>query len=268
MTSKSKTLAVLAVLVLGIGAFLLLNQEYHITGGHGRAVDALIAKNVAARGGADAWHAVNTLRLEGQMDLGQDVHVPYVMEQKRPGKMCLEFEFDNETATQCVNGKSGWKLLPFMGRHYPEPMTEEELAEMAGAVNVDGLLFDSDKRGYEVVLLGQETVDGKSASKLEVTLPSGTKRWVYLDDETGLEIKLEAMRALRGQERLVSTYFFDWRDADGLLVPRRQETRMQGDAESHLMTVESITVNPPIDDERFAMPGSSGGDSGGSSNAS
>jgi hypothetical protein len=264
MTTKRKTLAAaVIVLVLGVGVFMLLDRTYHFTGGHGRIVDALIARNVAARGGAEAWRAVDTLRLSGEMDLGQQLHVPYVLEQKREGKMCLEFEFNDETATQCVNGGTGWKLLPFMGRRAAEPMTELELREMAGGVNIDGLLFDSDKRGYEVRLVGKESLDGKDASKLEVVLPSGAVRWVYLDDETGLEVKLEAIRSLRGQERLVETYYSGWKDADGLLIPRRQVTHSEGDTESHFMTVESVSVNPPISDARFAMPATAGGADGG-----
>jgi len=250
-----RKLGVIAALAwLAVACLVLLDRSHHFTGGHSRAVDTLIARNVAARGGADTWRAVDTLRLAGQMDLGQDVHVPYTLEQKRPGKMCLEFEFDNEIATQCVNGAAGWKRLPFMGRKFAEPMTEQELQEMAGAVGVDGLLFDSDKRGYDIELLGHEDVGGRSAAKLEVTLPGGIVRWVYLDDETGLEIKLQAMRSLRGQQRLVETFFSDWRDVDGLLIPHRQETRMANYPDTQFVTVEAVTVNPAIDDERFAMP--------------
>jgi hypothetical protein len=40
----------------------------------------------------------------------------------------------------------------------------------------------------------------------------------------------------------------------GLLFARRQETRTEGDDESHVLIVERVQVNPPIDDSRFAMP--------------
>ena len=263
MSTKNRVLAAVVIAVV-LALFLLLDREYHLTGGHGKVVDDIIAHNAEARGGADAWRAVTTLRLMGDMDLGQDLSVPYILEQKRPGKMCLEYEFDNETATQCVDGDSGWKLLPFMGRDYAEEMTEDELQQMVGAVEIDGLLLDSDKRGYTVEFVGKEAVDGRSASKLEVTLPKGAIRWIYIDDETGLEIKLEAVRQLRGQERLIETVYSNWTDVDGLLMPHRQETRYQGDAETHLMTVEIVSVNPPIGDERFAMPmsASAGGGTG------
>jgi hypothetical protein len=185
------------------------------------------------------------------------MHVPYVMEQKRPDKMCLEFEFDEEWATQCVDGDSGWKLLPYRGKRAVEPMNDEEYREMAASVPLDGLLFDSDERGYRVRLLGTEAVDGRNASKLEVTLPDGAVRWVYLDDETGLEVKLEATRTLRGKERRVATFFSDWEETDGLLIAHRQETRTEGETETHFLTVESVVVNPELDDSSFEEPADS-----------
>lgn len=258
MTKQTKVfVAVAAAIAIGT-AFLFADRTFHFTGGHGKVVDGLIARNVAARGGAEAWRAVETLRLEGRMDLGQDVNVPYTLEQKRSNRMCLEFEFDDETATQCVDGDTGWKLLPFMGRPYAEPMTELELHEMAAAANLDGLLFDSDRHGYDVDFVGHEVVDGRNASKLEVTLPGGVVRWVYIDDETALELRLEAIRTLRGRQRLVATRFSDWRDVDGLLIPHRQDTQMEGDDNEHFVTVETVSVNLPISDERFTMPATRG----------
>jgi len=255
MSLNSKSIVTIGVvLVAGVAAFLLLDRSFHLTGGHGREVDALIARNVAARGGAEAWRAVSALRLSGQMDLGQGLHVPYTMEQKRPGKMCIEFEFNEQTATQCVSGDSGWKLLPFRGRTTPEPMTELEYRELASAADIDGLLFDSARRGYDIELLGHVTVNGQDAIKLAVSLPDGAERWVYLDSATALELKVEAKRVLRGEERLVETYYSNWEETDGLLIPHRQDTRTEGEGESHFLTVDEVTVNPAIDDERFSIP--------------
>jgi len=289
MTTKSKNLVSLAaVLMVGIGTLVLVKPAHDLSdrqgkvvdaamipsgrakapgaplvaSGHGKVVDAVIARNVSARGGADAWRNVDTLQLTGKMDVGQGLRVPYVMEQKRPGKMCLEFDFDNQTATQCVDGQTGWKRLPFMGRTAAEPMTGMELSEMAGAANLDGLLFDSDKHGYKVELIGPEAVNGKHTTKLKVTLPGGALRWVYIDDETGLEVKIEATRALRGQERLVETTYSDWQRVEGLLISRRQETRYKGEKGSYFVTVESVRVNLPLEDSRFAMPAAGGVESG------
>ena len=268
MTKKSKTIAALGTLGLAVVAFLILDNMYGLTGGFGRVVDGLIARNVEARGGADKWRAVDSLQVSGYMDLGKGMHVPYTIEQKRPGKMCLEFEFDEKLATQCVSGDSGWKVLPFMGRTRPEPMTDAELADMADTAEIDGLLFESASRGHDVSLVGQETVNGRDTHKLEVVLPRGAKRWIYLDAETALEVKLEATRTLNGKEQLIETLYSDWRETDGILIPHRQDSRAEGEPESHWLTVDSVTVNPPIDDQRFARPSPVNNESAGNGSTS
>jgi len=255
MANKVIAIALAVVLVAGV---LVYNSDAMK---ERRYIKVLVAQNVEARGGADTWQAVDSLRLTGLMDLGQGMHVPYVMEQKRPGKMCLEYVFDEETATQCVDGETGWKLLPFRGRYEPEPMTEKEYGAMAGAAAIDGLLFDSVNRGHKVRLVDKEMVAGRLAVKLEVTLPGGENRWLYIDEETGLDIKLDTTRLLRGEERIVETFYYDWQETDGLMIPRRQESSTVGDDESNFVTVDSVVSNPTIDDSRFAMPATADGES-------
>jgi len=254
----SKKFMAVAVAIALVAAFLIYNSDAMK---ERRIINALVAQNIEARGGAGVWQAVDTLRLTGQMDLGQGMHVPYVMEQKRPGKMCLEFVFDEKTAVQCVDGKTGWKLLPFRGRNKPEAMTDQEYSEMVGGVEIDGLLFNAVERGNKVKLAGKEVVAGRSAARLEVTSPGGAVRWIYIDEETGLDLKLETTRVISGKERRVETFYYDWQETDGLLIPRRQETRTQGDDEFHFVTVDSVLTNAPIDDSRFAMPATAGGGS-------
>ena len=267
---SKKLLAFALVLTLGLPALYYFSPFDYFSPEikAARLVDKLVARNVAARGGADAWQAVSSMRQSGLIDVGHGMHLPYVLEQKRPGKMCLEFVFDEETAVQCVDGKTGWKLLPFRGRNKPEPMTAAELREMVDSADLYGLLFDSAARGHKIELLGQEPVEGRDAFKLKVTLPGGAVRWVYLNAESALEVKLEAVRIRRGKERLVETFYRDWQAADGLLISRRQETQTEGDTESHFLTVDRVQVNPPLDDLRFVMPTSINASSGAAQSAS
>jgi len=252
----SKKLIAVAFAIALVAGFLVYNSD---TMKDRRIIKALVAQNLEARGGADAWQSVNSLRLTGLMDLGQGMHVPYVVEKKRPGKFCIEFVFDEKMAVQCVNEETGWKLLPYLGRDEPEMMTDVEHSQLASTAAIDGLLSSAVERGDKVKLVGKELIAGSMAVKLEVTLPDGAPRWLYIDEESGLDIKLESTRLLRGQERLVETFYYDWQETDGLLIPRRQETRTQGDDEFHFVTVDSVLSNPPLDDSRFAMPATADG---------
>jgi len=64
---------------------------------------------------------------------------------------------------------------------------------------------------------------------------------VSLDAETGLEVKVGALRTLAGRERRVETFYHDWQTAKGLRIPRRQGTRTAGENELDFLTVETAT---------------------------
>jgi hypothetical protein len=263
MMSK-KLLAIALALMLGLPVLYYFSPFYYFSPElkEARLVDELVARNVAARGGAGAWQDVSSLRLSGRMDLGQEMVVPYVLEQKRPDKMCFEFDFDGKTATQCVNADGGWKITPYLGRTTAETMTEAEYRETADTVDPYGLLYNYAARGSTMDFVGQEQVDGRDTFKLKVTLSRGGVRWLYLDAGSALEVKLETMRTVSGRPRRVETFYHDWQAVDGLLISRRQETRTEGDKESHFLTVDSVQVNPALDDARFAMPSSVNASSG------
>jgi len=242
---------VLALITLvGLGTFYYLSPTMK----EARIVNGLVERNIEARGGIKAWESVSALRLTGQMDIGQGMHLPYLLEQKRPGKMCLEFIFDGATTVQCADGKKGWKVVPFRGRTSPEPMTEQEFQETADSVDLYGLLYKYNDRGITIDLLGHQQVSGRDTFKLKLTLPQGAVRWLYLDTETALEVKLEAIRTIAGKRRLVETFYYEWQQNDGLLISRRQETKTEGNKDSHFLTIETVNINPSIEDGRFMMP--------------
>ncbi len=96
----------------------------------------IVEKNVAARGGLQAWRAVQTMSLEGKLGAGgnqraalpvpgverrssrpspasqpglgsrpaEEVQLPFVMELKRPRKMRFELQFNGQTAIQVFDG--------------------------------------------------------------------------------------------------------------------------------------------------------------------
>lgn len=225
--------------------------------GFSQTVDELVAKNIAARGGTEAWKHVTALKTTGYMDIGAPSLVPYELEQKRPDKMRLEYVFNEQTVVQTFNGKEGWKLRPYLNKMTPDPMTEQEVLAMKDTSDLYGLLIDYKARGHSIELLGREKVEGKDAYKLKVTLPKGTVRWVYLDAETGIEVKMEATRIVAKKEQRIETFYREWKDAGGLIFPSRQETRTAGEKELHPLTVQAVEVNPQIDDARFGKPSAS-----------
>src|ERR1039458_9281670 len=150
----------------------------------------IVDKNVAARGGLQAWQAVQTMSMSGKLGAGgnqratlrvppppgrkagqrmtpaaqrplDEVQLPFVMELARPGKMRFELEFAGQTAIQVYDGANGWKLRPFLGRRVVEPYTTDEMKAASMQADLDGPLVDYAAKGTVIELDGMDKVDRK-----------------------------------------------------------------------------------------------------------
>src|SRR5437870_13280672 len=80
-------------------------------------LDELVAKNIEAKGGADALRALQSLKLTGKMLVQQgQIELAYNQTKKRPGEVRTEATLQGMTMVQSYDGKDGWKIWPFQGR--------------------------------------------------------------------------------------------------------------------------------------------------------
>ena len=247
----------------------------------------IVNRNVAARGGLQAWHGVQTMSWTGTMDAGggslersrrvaegkggrpgklevtdhkdagtpKQAQLPFVLEMKRPGKSRVEIEFAGKTAVQVYDGTNGWKVRPFLNRNEVEPFTPEEAKAEEGRGQLDGPLVDYAAKGTKVELEGVEKVEGLDAYKLKLTAKNGNEQHVWIDTQSFLDVKVEgAPRRMDGKMRTVWIYQRDFRPVQGLTVPFVLETAVDGFHETHKMVVEKVQVNPKLDDGLFAKP--------------
>lgn len=217
----------------------------------------IIDKTVSAKGGLQAWRAVQTMSFSGKMEAGgkSKAQLPFELEKKRSRKMRVELEFANDTAVQVYDGANGWKLRPFLGRRQVEPYSPEELKAASFESDVDGPLVDYGAKGNKVDLEGVEKVEGHDAYKLKLTMKGGQVQHIWVDAGTFLEVKLEGTpRRMDGRMRPVSIYLRDYKDVNGLKIPYLIETAVQGNRDTHKMFIEKVAVNPKLDDSRFTKP--------------
>lgn len=242
-------------------------------------VQQVVDKNVAARGGSEAWHAVRTLEMKGKIEAGgnnrsslsvpgtkkeayvvpprptEQVELPFVMDLERGRKKRVEIEFNGQTAIQVYNGTQGWKVRPFLNRHQVETYTPEELKSASADADLDGQLIDYAAKGSKVELASVDQVEGRSAYNLTVNDKNGYTRHVWVDAETFLEIKVEGTpRRLDGKYHPVSTYLRDYRSVNGLMMPFLLETSVEGVRDNEKIEIETIVSNPKLDETKFAMP--------------
>ena len=230
----------------------------------------VVERNVAARGGLAAWQALQTMSWKGKMGAGatnyatitpkgkleqkvrEEAQLPFTFEFKRPLKSRLELEFNGKTAVQVFDGSSGWKLRPFLGRSGWEPFTADELKQAAAEPGIDGLLIDYAVHGTKVDADGTEMVEGHAAYKLKVTRKDGEVRHVWVDGQSFLDTKIDGdPRKLDGRPHAVAIYLRNFKNEHGLVIPHLLETVVQGVSRSEKIAIESVTLNPKLDDARF-----------------
>jgi outer membrane lipoprotein-sorting protein len=217
----------------------------------------ILEKNAAARGGLQAWKAVQTMTMSGKLEAGgtQNVELPFVLRLKRPRKSRMELDFRGQAAVQVYDGTNGWKVRPFLNRKDVEPYTLEELKAATQQSDLDGPLMDAVARGYPVELEGTQTVEGHKAYNLKITRKDAQVRHVWIDADTFLELKIEGTpRQLDGKYRPVNTYLREYRTVNGLKIPYVIETAVDGVKQTEKIHIEEVVINPSLQDSLFTKP--------------
>ncbi len=223
-----------------------------------QTVEEIVASNLEAKGGEEAWMALETGRMTGTMQMGGGaagaIEMPFVVEFSKPDRIRLEFTMQGMTAVQAFDGETGWAILPFLGKTEPEEMAEDQVKQLKNQADFEGVLVNYEEKGHTVELVGQEEVDGTPAFKLKVTREDGDVDYLYLDEEYFVEFKMEATREVQGNEVTVSTVLGDYKEVDGLLFAHSMEMAFgSGDAQQ-VITIEKIELGVELPDDHFAMP--------------
>jgi hypothetical protein len=220
------------------------------------SVTEIVDKNVAARGGLQAWRAVETMTLTGKMGAGgnqratlsvpiaggpkaenklqgvrerrvEEVQLPFEMDLARPNKARVELQLKGQTAIQVYDGTNGWKLRPFLNRLDVEPYTAEEMKIASMQAELDGFIVDYAAKGTRIELDGVEKVEDRDTYKLKLTLKNGDVTHVWVDTQNFLETKIEGQpRRLDGTYHPVEVYYREYRNVNGLEIPFVLETRV------------------------------------------
>lgn len=222
------------------------------------SLDEVIAKNLAAHGGADKLRALKTLRVKGHTEGGWatfEVTTTYA----RTLKMRNDTAMQGMVESNAVDGSSGkafgWQTNAFSGRKDAVAMAPDDLTFALEDADFEGPLVDWQKKGHKLELLGTEDVDGSPAYKIKATLKSGTVEYLFLDADAFIEIKTVTQRKVRGTLVETETEYGNYEKVDGLYFPFSIESRARRSQNSSRFAVDSVEIDVPVNDTLFAKPG-------------
>ncbi|MBP8273737.1 MAG: hypothetical protein KAY59_04865 [Acidobacteria bacterium] len=152
----------------------------------------LLAKSVAAMGGADAVKAIKSIRAKGTFEMpAQGMTGTFEMIQARPSLSKLTIEIGGVgSIEQGSDGKNAWTIDPMSG---PSLLTGKALADAKGEAMFDAQLFGPDFVKSATTLEKTKFGD-RAAYKIKLVTVFDSERTMYVDAETYFVIGSESVQ--------------------------------------------------------------------------
>ncbi|MFM7358479.1 MAG: hypothetical protein ACKO1T_07865, partial [Sediminibacterium sp.] len=218
---------------------------FSFTAAFSQSADEVIGKYIDAIGGKAKWNSLNSLRVEGQIEV-QGVTIPFTMNALNNKGTRMDAEFQGMKMIEIVTPTAGWAMNGFQGQSSLQPMSEEDLKTKADDLELVDQLIDYATKGHSVELLGKDEVDGNEYFKLKLTTKKGNEKVHFIDTKTFLIYKTETTVKVNGQEVKQEVKLLDYQTLEnGIKMAFKQEVGPM------MMVTKKITVNPAIDESMF-----------------
>ena len=214
----------------------------------------IVARYLEARGGAEAWRAVESLEMKGVFSVVSK-RSDFTLIRQKDHLYRLDYLMQDVPAIRGRDAEGPWMLnawlQPEVGRVDEDPYKTQLERESLFPL----LLLDYQDKGIQVESLGPGDVEGMPTVDLKITLPDGKEEIWHLDAESYLEVAADSQiydytqLADPMQQRI---FYDDFRVVDGLKLPFQIEWEFWARLET--MTVEEVEINPEIDATRFSPP--------------
>jgi hypothetical protein len=87
-----------------------------------------------------------------------------------------------------------------------------------------------------------------------VALQGGAVRYDYVDVGSHMVVRSDVTRLVKGHPTVLQNVFSDFRKEGEITFPHVIETRVKDRPQVLRIVVDTIELNPPLDDARFRMP--------------
>ncbi|MBZ5858383.1 hypothetical protein [Flavihumibacter profundi] len=145
-----------------------------------QTVDEIVAKYEAAMGGRDKLASIKSVHMEGVSVMQNGNEVTSDITKVNKELLRTEINFGMGSMTMVVTDKGGWAASPRSQGKF-EPIPEERLKTMQAELDLSGPLSNYAAKGHKAELLGKDTVNGKEAYKIKLTLNTGSDIIYFID---------------------------------------------------------------------------------------
>jgi hypothetical protein len=220
-----------------------------------QTADELVAKNLAARGGAEKLRAIQTMLMTGTITFG-DQSSPLNVKVRRPSQIREDFAVQGTDMSRAYDGAAGWEMQKSADGPKVRALSDGELDNIREEAEnaIEGPLLDYAKKGSKAEYLGKDTVEGKPVFKLKITTKAGSGITQFLDASSCLEIHEEIERSADGKIAVIVEDVGDYREVGGVKFAHLFESGTRENPKGTKLQIEKMQLNAPVDASVFASP--------------
>lgn len=212
-------------------------------------------------GGKEAWRAVTGMRMKAKLTQG-GMEIPIEIVQLKNGKQMTVITFQGKEIKQNVfDGEVLWgtNMMTQKAEKADDESTKNMKKDMK---DFPDAFLDYKEKGYTVEYMGKEDFNGTETFKIKLTKSPVTVdgkeeedvSYYFFETENYVPIAVQS-EIKQGQAKgmISEITFSDYQEVDGLYVAFTITQGVKGSA-GQPITMDSIELNPEIDDALFAYP--------------
>jgi hypothetical protein len=238
-----------AIKILTLSVFALFCAAF----ASAQTADEIIVKYIDAIGGKDQISKINSIYMEGLLDvMGSQGSVKTTILNGKGYKQVIDVM--GSLVTMCYTDNMGWQINPMAGNPNAEVMPPGQYNSGKDQIYIGGPLTDYSSRGYVIEYLGQELIGDVNTYKVKVVTPDKISALYYFDPATGYLIRIVQQGEMMGQTMDITLNFSNYQKTDaGYAMPYKTETNYGGQF-ALVATFSKVELNKEIDPAIFVKP--------------
>lgn len=212
----------------------------------------ILEKHYQAKGGAEAWQAVDTIKFTGSMYTKEATFKTAAIF-KRPDLCRLDFQAGRWYFMESFDGKIPWQMNRGT-RRGAEILKGKRAKEMIDTCDFEGPLIGHDLKGHKIKYLGKEKTGDNWGYVLEVKLKTGNTDIYYLDTQTFLPFMVKSSTTIQDQVVQTTINVGEYLEIGDIQIPFSYEFIVDGNPLIETLKIRTVEINPEIDNNMFRIP--------------
>jgi hypothetical protein len=242
---------ILATLILAAGCSIARADD---------GASATLDKAIKALGGEDALSKVKAISLKGKgtvniMGNESPISASVTMQGLDHSKQEVEVEFNGMKIkfVAVLAGDKGWRSFAGMTAELEgDALNEAKRSQYLQVMVMNPTILKG--KGFKVVAAPAEKVGDKNALGLKITGPDGKTSTLYVDEASGLPVKMVAkVKDPMGEEFTQTSIYSNYKDFQGIKKATKMEASRDGE-KFQSQEVTEFKVLDSVDPKTFAEP--------------